>query len=253
MALTALVREPSPGFVRAISTHPEQGAIDFEAALSEHRAYTRALQAAGARLIFLPPEEALPDAPFVEDAAVILTTGRAILCPMGEAARRPEAASVEAALRPLMRIDTLPSGCTLDGGDVLETEETLFAGLSRRSNRQAHEALAGFSAKPVTTVKVQGGLHLKTSVTHLGRGTLVIHPPHVDTKPFTGMDWIEVSEAERYAANCLALGETVLMAAGFPRVQREIEKRGFRVVALSMREFEKADGGLTCLSLLLGG
>ncbi len=252
MALTALVREPSPAFVRAISTHPERGDIDFAAALLEHRAYTRALQAAGARLIFLPPEDALPDAPFVEDTAVILP-GRAILCPMGEAARRPESAAVEAALRPLMRIGTLPPGCTLDGGDVTETEETLFVGLSSRSNRHAHEALAELSSKPVTAVEVKGGLHLKTSATCIGRGTLVIHPPHVDTAPFAGMDWIEVSEAERYAANCLAIGETVLMAKGFPRVRKEIEKRGFRVVTLSMREFEKADGGLTCLSLRFGG
>jgi len=250
--LTALVREPSPSFVRAISTHPGKNALNFERALLEHRAYTRALKAAGAHLLFLPPDDALPDGPFVEDTAVIFAD-HALICPMREVARRPETASVAEALRPLRRIETLAPPATLDGGDVMDTPRALFIGLSRRSNREAARALARHAQKPVTAVPVRGGLHLKTSVTYLGREVLVLHPAHVDTAPFKGLDWIVVSEAERYAANCLALGETVLMPAGFDRVAGEIRKRGFRVVELDMTEFEKADGGVTCLSLRVPG
>jgi len=250
--LAALVREPSPSFVRAISTHPGRDDIRFERALLEHRAYTRALAAAGARLVFLPPDDALPDGPFVEDTAVIFP-GQALICPMREEARRSEADSVAEALRPFRRIETLAAPALLDGGDVLETDRALFVGLSRRTNREAARALARHSGKPVIPVRVKGGLHLKTSATWLGRGTLVLHPPGVDTAPFQGLDWIVVSETERYAANVLALGETVLMPAGFGRVAGEIRRRGFQTVELSMSEFEKADGGVTCLSLRIPG
>jgi dimethylargininase len=252
MQLTALVREPLPSFVRAVSTHFAKHTLNYERALIEHRAYTRALKAAGARLVFLAGSDSLPDGPFVEDTAVIFPD-HALICPMKEASRQAETASVAEALRPLRRIDTLPPPATLDGGDVLDTDDTLFVGLSRRSNSEAARILAQHANKPVIPVAVRGGLHLKTSATYLGGGTIVLYPAQVDAPGFQGLDRIVVTEKERYAANCLAIGETVLMPAGFPRVAGEIKQRGFQVVELPMGEFEKADGGVTCLSLRVPG
>lgn len=248
--VTALVREPTPSFVQALSTHPEKGSLDFDRALEQHRQYTRALAEAGASLVFLDPLEDCPDGPFVEDTAVIFPN-RAAMCPMKEKSRQGEAGSVENEVKKHRSLEILPKSATLDGGDVLDTGEILFVGLSRRTNREAVEALSRLAGKPAVPVRVLRGLHLKSSVSFLGSNLLLIDPAAVETSRLKDFEWIEVDETERYAANCLVLGSTVLMAKGYPGLARKIRDHGFDLMELEMSEFEKADGGITCLSLII--
>ena len=134
---------------------------------------------------------------------------------------------------------------------VLVTEQVVYVGQSTRTNREAVTALADCCGKPCVPVAVHRGLHLKSSVSFLGGNLLVIDPSSVETSSFKNFEWIEVDESERYAANCLTLGKFVLLPADFPKVADKIRAHGFQIIELEMSEFEKADGGVTCLSLII--
>ncbi|NIQ00360.1 MAG: hypothetical protein GWM98_17170 [Nitrospinaceae bacterium] len=134
---------------------------------------------------------------------------------------------------------------------MLLTPDTVFVGLSERTSAAAVEALAALSPRPVVGVPVHRGLHLKTSVTFLGNHLLLIDPESVETSRLREFEWIVTGADERYAANALALGKKVILPAGFSRVAGEIQNRGFEVLEVPLSEFEKADGGVTCLSLII--
>jgi dimethylargininase len=131
------------------------------------------------------------------------------------------------------------------------TDSAVYVGQSTRTNRDAIQALQDWCGKPCIPVAVHRGLHLKSSVSFLGGNLLVIDPTSVATSQFKNFEWIEVNEKERYAANCLTLGKFVLLPASFPEVADKIRSHGFNTIELEMSEFEKADGGVTCLSLIL--
>ena len=190
-----------------------------------------------------------PDSPFVEDTAVIFER-EALICHMKEKSRCGEVESVAQEVGNHRTIIRLEPPATLDGGDVLMTEQAVYVGQSTRTNREAVTALADCCGKPCVPVPVHRGLHLKSSVSFLGGNLLVIDPSSVETSALKNFEWIEVDERERYAANCLALGKFVLLPAGFPKVADKIRAHGFQIIELEMSEFEKADGGLTCLSLI---
>ena len=248
--MRALVRPPSESFTRALSEHPDAPSINLVKARQQHAAYCEALTRAGLTLEVLAPLDDFPDSVFIEDNAIILD-GRAVLTSMKEASRRGESAHLAEALQSRLPVTTLPAETFIDGGDVLQTEDTLFVGLSQRTNEQAVEALRSLTTKTVIPVRVKSGLHLKTSISFLGKNRLVIHPSHIDTEPFREFEWIEVTEDEAYAANCLAIGDRVILPAGFSRLEREIQKRDMDILPIDMSEFQKADGGVTCLSLII--
>lgn len=246
----ALVRKPGPDFVSAISGHPHKHQIDIERARDQHVHYVRGLQQAGVHVVTLATLENFPDSPFVEDTAVIFDR-QALMCRMQAKSRRGEGESVANAIRNHREIAHLKPPATLDGGDVLMTDKTVYVGQSTRTNREAVEVLEEFCGKPCVPVPVCRGLHLKSAVSFLGNNRLVINPENVDTSAFKKFDWIEVDERNAYAANCLTLGKFVLMPAGFPDVADKIRVCGFTVIELEMSEFEKADGAVTCLSLII--
>lgn len=247
--MIALLREPTPSFAAAISTHPEKDRIDFAKARAQHAAYVHALTRAGAKTVFLETLEKFPDAPFVEDTAVVLDN-LALICSMKAESRGSETESILPLLRQYRPVEILQPPVFIDGGDVLDTGETLYVGLSGRTNREAAEYLQTRTRKKVVAVPVLKGLHLKSAVSYLGRNILVLDPARVESGVFEKFHKIEATPDESYAANCLALGEkTVLMAAGFPRLAEQVRSHGFDVVQIPMSEFEKADGGITCLSL----
>lgn len=165
--------------------------------------------------------------------------------------RRGEVASVAREVSAHRTITHLKSPATLDGGDVLITDQMVFVGQSTRTNKDAIATLKECCEKPCIPVPVHRGLHLKSSVSFLGGNLLVIDPTSVETSPFEKFEWIEVDANERYAANCLTLGKFVLLPAGFPKVADKIRAHGFDIIELPMGEFEKADGGVTCLSLII--
>lgn len=246
----ALVRKPGPTFTCALSSHPQKNQIDYSLACEQHLAYTGALKQAGANVVTLEPLDEFPDSCFIEDTALIF--GRqAVICSMKEETRRGETPSVAEALKNYRTIQHLQPPATVDGGDILITPDIIFAGQSSRTNRKAVTALSLACEKPCLPVAVKRGLHLKSAVSFLGENLLVIDPASIDAAPFKNFEWIEVEENEAYAANCLRLGEFVLMPTGYPKVADQIRSHGFQTLELEMSEFEKAEGAITCLSLII--
>ena len=245
----ALVCPPGLGFALGLTT-AELGPPDLEQALAQHRDYCAALEDAGLSLIHMTPDPAYPDGTFVEDPAVILGD---VVIPTrpGAPSRSGEVEAVVAALPAGLERSPLAWG-TLDGGDVLVADGTVHIGRSARTNRVGARALAGAAEDlgyRTAEIPVTGGLHLKTGVTAIGPGALIMTSDYNGTPEFSAFDRIVVPEEERYAANCLWIRDRILMPAGFPRTWRRLLARGHRVVEVEMSEFRKLDGGLTCLSL----
>ena len=246
-SLTALVRPPGISFPQAISSHPAKQEIDLSKARDQHRSYVYALKKAGAKIHAIPSEDFLPDSTFVEDTAFVFGDIVFLCCSKVET-RRNEVESIEKILKgycKTVRIDPY-----LDGGDILNTPDSIFIGLSERTDSKAIESLSLQIDKKVVSVPIFKGLHLKSAVSYLGRNTLLLNPERVDSSAFKNFKWIEVEEKNTYAANCLAIKNLVFMPAGFPTVRKKIRQQGFETIELNMSEFEKADGGITCLSII---
>ena len=248
----AIVRPPSPALSRCELTFLERQPIDIERASAQHYAYVAALRAQRCTVNVLPPEEDLPDAAFVEDAAIVLDECAVITHP-GVESRRGEVDAVAVALeahRPLHRI-AAPG--TIEGGDVLRVGRTLFAGRTARTNEDGIRQLVEFVAPygyEVVAVDLHGCLHLKSAVTYAGRETVLLNPEWVDVGVFARWQAVPVAQEEPYGANVLLVSDTLHVAASAPQTQRKLEALGFRTVALDTSEFEKAEAALTCLSLL---
>lgn len=251
--LLACTRAVSPTLADCELTHLGRQPLDVARAVQEHAAYEALLARLGATVQRLPPEPGLPDAVFVEDTATVLDE-IAIITRPGAASRRPEIGSTASALaahRPLAHIQA-PG--TLDGGDVLVAGRRLYVGLSTRTSRAAVEQLAG-TLRPldyeVIPVAFAGCLHLKSGVTRVADGLLLVNPDWVDPKVFRGHRAVAVDPAEPHAANALALGGAVIHPAHHPRTRARLEAEGLRVEPLAMTELAKAEAGVTCCSLLL--
>jgi len=249
----AITRPVSRSIARCELTHLTRAPIDFDVACAQHAAYEVALESLGVRIERLPEAPDLPDAVFVEDCAVVFDEV-AVICRPGAASRRAEVPAVEAALaarRPLAHI-TAPG--TLDGGDVLVLDREVLVGQSRRTNAegvtQLRAALTLFG-RTVRTVPVTGALHLKSAVTRVGERTLLLNPAWVDPAAFDGWSIIAVDPSEPFAANAVWLEPHVIYAEAFPGIRERLEARGIPVLTVAVSELAKAEGGVTCCSLLL--
>ena len=231
--------------------------IDIALARRQHRAYEEALESLGCRVISLPAEDELPDAVFVEDVAIVLDE-IAIRTRPGAASRRGEVASVAAALMPYRTLRVIEPPGTLDGGDVLCIGRTLYVGHSARSNVSAIEqlrSLAGDAALDgrgytVRPIPIRGCLHLKSAVTSVGEGTVLINPSWVDRREFANLRQIAVDENEPHAANALRIGNNVIYPASFPRTAQRLAEAGIATKAVDTSELQKAEGAVTCCSLV---
>jgi len=250
--LTAITRAVSPAIVNCELSFIDRKPIDLTKAREQHHAYEKLLGKLGARVISLPAEPGLPDSMFVEDPAIVLDE-LAVILPLGTATRRREAPSVAQALAKFRKLEYVSLPGTLEGGDVLRIGGKLFVGLTRRSNAEGMRQLAAILAPhnyEVIAVPVSGCLHLKSAVTHLGGNTLLANRAWFDTTPLAGYEWIDVDPAEPHAANALALADTIIFPASFPRTRAHIETHGFHVTSIDISELQKAESGLTCSSLL---
>ena len=207
----------------------------------------------GCAIEWLPEAPELPDAVFVEDAAVVVDE-LAVVARPGAASRRGETETVAAALgrmRPLARIEA-PG--TLDGGDVLRVGKRIFVGRSRRTNaagRHQLRALLEPHGYTVEAVTVTGCLHLKSAVTEVAEDTVLVHADWIEPAPLAGLELIPVDSAEPFAANALRLGGAVVLPAAFPRTRRRLEAHGLQVHPVPADELAKAEGGVTCCSILV--
>lgn len=251
----AITRRPSRRMMEAELTHIGRVPIDIGVANTQHQAYRSALGVLGAEVMDLPALDAYPDCAFVEDVCLALPEMFLLTRP-GAPSRRGELDGLAPALpadRPVARLE---GPATLDGGDVLIVGRTLFVGLSTRTNRAAVEALIemlGPHGYQVTAVEVARSLHLKTAVTALPDGRLLINPKWVDAARFAARDAIQAPEQEPFGANTLSLGDTVLAQASTPRTAERLTAEGYVVQAIEIGEFAKAEAGLTCMSIIVPG
>lgn len=252
----ALLRRPSSAYA---PTYARRGvAIDQGLAERQHAAYAEALRAGGVHGVrVLEPDAARFDSVFVEDAAIVW--GKRALITRMTPEREGEQEAVAQALGELKRFEfvRLPEGATLEGGDVLHTEEVTFVGLSTRTNEAgaaALEAFLGAVGRRVQRVQVDRCLHLKTGATWLGDRTILIAPSLIDPGAFAGFDRIEVDEDEAGGANAIRLERALMVAEGRPRAMSAVREfcveKGLRLVPLTISEFEKGSGSLSCLSIL---
>jgi dimethylargininase len=250
--LTAIVRPPSVALAACELTHFARQPIDVARAQAQHASYVALLRALGATVEVLPAEPDLPDAVFVEDVAVVLDE-LAVIANPGAASRRAEVGAVAAALachRPSHRM--LPPA-TLDGGDVVVVDRTLYVGRSTRTNPEGISwvrALLAPHGYAVEAVGVGACLHLKSACTYLGEGVLVANPEWMEVTAFGGLEIVPVAPAEPRAANTFRVGGAVVMADGFPRTRAAIEARGFAVHAVDLSELQKAEAAGSCMSLV---
>lgn len=249
----AITRKISSTLAECELTHLRRTAIDIALARKQHSAYEQALRDLGLHIESLAEEPELPDSVFVEDTALVLDEVAVITRP-GAPSRRPETTSIADVLgryRKLVRID---SPGTLDGGDVLRVERSLYVGTTSRSNSSGIEQL-GALLRPfdyrVVPVPVRGCLHLKSAVTQVAAGTLLINSQYVERRAFPGMRFIEVDDSEPLGANALMVGGEVIYARSCPRTADVLRRHGIPVHAVDMSETEKAEGAVTCCSLLL--
>lgn len=251
--LHAFCREVSPALADCELSFIGREPIDVANAQAQHAGYVAQLRAWGVTVIELPDEPALPDSVFVEDT-VLMFDELAVITRPGADSRRAEVPSIEAALRPYRdTIAHILAPGTLDGGDVLCVQRQVFVGLSRRSSPAAIEQLGSILAPygyTVTAVPMRDCLHLKSAVTALSDDTFLINPDWVEAAAFARYRCIAVDAGEPHAANVLRVGQRVLMPRGFPRTQALIEQAGFEVAALDMSELQKAEGAVTCCSVL---
>jgi dimethylargininase len=252
----AIVRGVPDSFVNAIRPDGAAGGpIDVERARAQHRAYVDAVASAGVNVSHIAADARYPDCCFVEDPAIVIDD-IAVLCRMAATSRQGEGATVERELSRRMMVLRMQAPATMDGGDVLRVGNHLFVGLTERTNTEAVQQLRYSLGEryPVTPVEARGVLHLKSACSRIGRGLVLLDPDAVDPEAFQGIETVAVPGDERYAANCLAVNDTLLMSAGHPHTRELLagvgKSRGVRLIELDMSEFRKAGGSLTCLSIL---
>lgn len=250
----AIVCPPSANFADGLTT-VSLGRPDFERAVEQHRAYCEALEAAGLGVRWLEADAEYPDSTFVEDAAVV-TLGWAVITRPGAASRTGEILRMAEVLSEYYEtLDAIRAPGTVDGGDICEIGDRFVIGISDRTNeegaRQLGEILSahGCTSSTVDIRGVDGILHLKSGLTYIGDGRMLVIDSLLDKVTIEGVELVVVPTGEEYAANCIRVNEHVFMPAGFPRLRKILTDLNYHTVALEMSEFEKMDGGLSCLSL----
>ncbi len=250
--LNALIREVSPLLADCQLTYLERSPINLGLAIGQHLNYRNRLCDLGLKVSYLPSHPGMADAVFVEDTAVILDEIAVITRP-GATSRRAETVSVADALAIYRRLDLIRPPGTLEGGDVLRIDRTLFVGLTSRTNQdgiqQLNRIVAPFDYR-VEPVEVDGCLHLKTACTYLGDGSILANREWFDPSKFSDFVILDVPVDEPWSANTLKIGETLLIPLGFPVTQELLDKKGFDVQTIEIGELQKAEAGLTCLSLI---
>ena len=252
MARIAMTRVVSRALERCELTHLARHEINVDLARTQHAAYEDALRDAGCDVRQLPEQPDLADSVFVEDTVIVLDKV-AVLTRPGAASRRAEIESMAIALAPFREVRRIAAPATLDGGDVLRLDRVLYVGESARSNAEGIEQLALLVAPfdyRVQAVPLHGCLHLKSAVTQVAADLLLFNPDWVDARHFPGYRTVAVDPTEPFAANSVWVGNQLLYSASFPRTADVLRRAGVDVHSLDMSETEKAEGGVTCCSVI---
>ena len=254
-AAVAITRAVSAGLAACELTYQARVPIDVGVARAQHQAYEEALASAGYRVERLDADATMPDSVFVEDMAIVFEE-LAILTRPGAESRRREMPAIAAALAPYRSLREIQPPAVVDGGDVLVAGRRVYVGRSTRTNdaalTQMRHILEPFGYT-VTAVEVRGCLHLKSAVTALADEVLLVNPAWIDRAVFDGFRLVDVAPEEPSAANALRLADRVLAARAFPRTADRIAALGLRVDQVDASELAKAEGAVTCCSLIVAG
>jgi dimethylargininase len=250
----AIVRPPADTFADGL-TSSTLGPPQYAKALEQHRRYEEALKRCGLRVTSLAPAREFPDSTFVEDVAV-LTRASAMLTRPGAESRRGEVDLIREVLsKCFSTIAELVAPATLDGGDVCDADGHYFIGVSARTNEQGANQLArwlaakGHESTVVDIRPIVSLLHLKSGLAYIGDDTMVATDELSGHPAFRRYRMVPVPSEEAYAANCIRANDRVLLPEGFPIAAAALRGLGFAVETIDVSEFEKMDGGLSCLSL----
>jgi dimethylargininase len=248
----AITRAVSPTMNECELSYIDRVEIDIEKAQAQHAAYEECLRVMGMEVIALPAESALPDSVFVEDPAIVLDEV-AVLTRPGAESRRAEGETLAAVLAQFRPLERIAAPATLEGGDVMRVDKTLYVGASARSNAegvaQLSEILKPFGYT-VKSVEVSGCLHLKSGCTYLGEGLVLANRDWIDAAALPGLKIVDVASDEPWAANVLTLNGAALMPDGFPKTAAIVESLGLSVRVVDISELRKAEAGVTCSSLV---
>jgi dimethylargininase len=250
--LIALTRDVSASINRCELTHLARVSIDINRAREQHRAYEGELAAAGCTIVRVDGASGLPDAVFIEDAAVVFDEVAVIARP-GAVSRRDETAAVADVVARYRSLQFISAPATIDGGDVLVVGRDVFVGVSSRTSESAVDQMRtilrahGYQVHPVV---VSGCLHLKSAVTALSDDRLLLNGQWVARSQFASFDLVEVDPREPEAANIVRAGDALLYPDAFPRTRARLERAGFRVRTVDVSELQKAEGAVTCCSLI---
>lgn len=252
MFQNAIVRTPSSSMLHGLTTSAHLGKPDYEQALIQHQKYINALTQCNVEVTVLPAIEQFPDSCFVEDVAV-LTNSYSLLTRPGATSRQGEVKEIESTLHCFFKqSNRISAPGTLEGGDILQVENHFFIGLSNRTNEEgAQQMMRSLSQQGYTAsiIPLKEFFHLKTGVSYLGNETILVCGELINHPAFSSLKQIIIEPIEAYAANCIAVNGTILMAQGHPKTHKAIKDLGFPIIELDMSEFRKIDGGLSCLSL----
>ncbi len=255
--VVAMTRAVSPALPKCELTHLDRQPIDIDLAKRQHQAYEDALVELGCQVQRLPAEPDLPDSVFIEDAAIVFDE-IAIITRPGALSRRPETELVARTLQPYRKLGVIEAPGTVDGGDVLRVGRTVYVGLSSRSNAQAIGQMQKILAPlgyQVKSVPVNGFLHLKSAATPLAEDLVLVNPAWVDPAIFGRRGIVEVDPDEPYGANALWVGRGVIYPASFPitrkRIEAALERLGMNLIGVDVSELQKAEGAVTCCSLII--
>jgi len=249
----ALIRRISPRFAECELTFAERVPIDLALAASQHNGYAQTLKSLGCEMVEMPALAEFPDSVFVEDTAFILPEAAVITRP-GASSRRGEVDSIANALQPYRELLWVREPATVDGGDVLTLGKDIYIGLSTRSSvpalSQVHSLLSHFGYR-VFLIPIRGCLHLKSAVTRINEDTLLLNPAWVDSEHFKKYELIPVDPSEPHAANILPIGDVCIFPSNYPLTQSRLDARDVKIIPLDLSEILKAEGAVTCCSLIL--
>jgi dimethylargininase len=251
--MIAITRGVSAAIGRCELTYLERATIDVQRAREQHTAYERALADAGCRIERLPGGDDMPDCVFVEDIAIVFDELAVITRP-GAGSRRAEAPAIADALVRYRAVRTIDAPATIDGGDVLVAGRRVFVGRSSRTNGDAVAQLRRLVAPfgyVVCDVEVRDCLHLKSAVTSIDDDTLLVNPARVNASAFGELAIVDVEPSEPEAANALRLRDRVIASASYPKTADRLAARGVRVETIDLSELAKAEGAVTCCSLIV--
>jgi len=252
MFTSAIVRTPAKSIVEGLTESKALGAPNYEQAIIQHQSYIDSLKMCGLDVTVLEPCEEYPDSTFLEDVALI-TPSCAIITRPGAYSRRGEVKEIESVLRNRFNnVKVIEAPGTLEGGDVMMVGNHYYIGLSNRTNlegaKQIIEILNKYGMSG-STISLNKMLHLKTGLSFLENNNLIVCGEFINDSRFDQYNSIEIPESESYAANCIWVNEFVIIPLGYPITKEKIRNVGYTVLETDVSEFQKLDGGLSCLSL----